>query len=287
MSFSLSGDVTESKPEWMISLEHSVERWLVNDCPAGNAMKKLKGGKEAAQLVLNPLYRSMQREYNIFRKLLGNVVPDLTLVKKALSNEIDINNKIRALFVDLRVEGMPPHWKVYGGCRVNGQTTSLWLPDFTKRVAMFNKLASVKPDTYGNIDIWLGGFISPEAFVAASKQAVARDLKCSLEELTLKVTVDDKTKKKNCFTFKSLHLFGAGWEGDKLCIDDSIMFKLPLTRFTWITKKEAKKDKDLYLPSPVYLDESREKFLFEVELKVPTHIPIEVWSKRGVCICVW
>jgi hypothetical protein len=135
--------------------------------------------------------------------------------------------------------------------------------------------------------ILLFGFIAPEAFVAASKQAVARDLKCSLEELTLKVTVDDKTKKKNCFTFKSLHLFGAGWEGDQLCIDDSIMFKLPLTRFTWITKAEAKKDKNQYLKSPVYLDESREKFLFEVELKAPTHIPLEVWSKRGVCICVW
>jgi hypothetical protein len=22
-------------------------------------------------------------------------------------------------------------------------------------------------------------------------------------------------------------------------------------------------------------------------LKAPTHIPLEVWSKRGVCICVW
>eukprot|EP00463_Aulacantha_scolymantha_P000214 TRINITY_DN1119_c0_g3_i3.p1 TRINITY_DN1119_c0_g3~~TRINITY_DN1119_c0_g3_i3.p1 ORF type:complete len:238 (+),score=61.98 TRINITY_DN1119_c0_g3_i3:325-1038(+) len=55
-----------AKPEWMINLGHSVQEWK-KKVPLINALPPLAKGKQAQELVLDPLYRCMQREYRIFQ----------------------------------------------------------------------------------------------------------------------------------------------------------------------------------------------------------------------------
>lgn len=285
VSLSLGGDGDDSIPEWMTNLQHSVAGWITK-CPSSDALIALPKGKQAEQLILDPLYRSMQREYNIFRNLLEHVCKDLQSTKDGLSGEVEVNNAIRALFTVFQVEGLPKHWAIYGGPRVLARKTSLWLPDFANRIKLLAVLGKTPPEKYGSLDIWLGGLIQPEAFVAASRQAIARYHKWSLDDIVLSCTVDDDSKRVDCFTFVGLELFGAGWK-KKLCIIDASSYKMPPIRFTWVTKDVLKKSKKLTVEVPVYLDNTRTKFLFSVNLERPKEIPITVWSQRGVSLSCW
>jgi len=148
------------------------------------------------------------------------------------------------------------------------------------------KLGKTPPKDYGKLDIWLGGLIQPEAFVAASRQAIARYHTWSLDDIVLIVTVGDNSKREDCYTFVEMELFGAGWNG-KLCITDASSFKMPPIRFTWVRKEVLAKSKKLTVEVPVYLDNTRTKFLFSVNLERPGDIPVSVWSQRGVSLSCW
>lgn len=287
LSFSLSGEVAADRPAWMVSLEQSTLRWL-SQTPKGDALAPLPTGKKLEELVLNPLFRCVQREYNIFRDILGHVVSDLTLVKDVLGGKVDANNRVRALFLSLKKDGVPEHWVRYGGA-LKKDPTSLWIPDFGRRVKQMADIGKTVAEKYGEMDIWLGGFIAPEAFVAATRQAVAQAHNWSLEELVLKVTVDDKSASRaDSYTFIGLELFGAGFEKGALAINNkTLSFKLPPTRCTWVRREVAVQDKKPYVRTPVYLDFTREKFLFAVDLQRPEGVPTELWSQRGTCLTVW
>jgi len=278
-------DSGSAQPEWMTNLASAIVGWI-SKLPAGDAMRPLPKGKQAEELILDPLYRSMQREYRTFQNLLEQVIKNTNNVKDGLEGDIDVTKGIRANMEVFRTEGIPEHWRKYGGPRVLGKKTSLWIPDFTKRVKLLASLEKKKPSQYGDVDLWLGGLINPEAFVAASRQAIARYHSWSLDDIVLKVTVDDKSKRTDCYTMIDLRLFGAGWNG-KLCINDATSFQMPPVRFTWILRKEAKKDKKLYVTVPCYLDDTRSKFLFSIDLERPKDVPINVWYQRGVAISVW
>lgn len=281
---SLGGD-DEAVPEWMNTLAHSVEGWITKT-PSYDALVALPKGKQAEKLILDPLYRSMQREYNFFRNLLERVCKDLKNTKDGLAGEIEVNNAVRALFNVFQVEGLPKHWAIYGGPRVLARKTTLWLTDFADRIKLLATLGKTPPEKYGGLDIWLGGLGQPEAFVAASRQAIARYHKWSLDDIVLICTVDDNSDRTDSYTFVGLELFGAGWQ-KKLCIIDSSSYKMPPIRFTWVTKDVLKKSKQLTVEVPVYLDNTRKKFLFSVNLERPKDIPISVWSQRGVSLSCW
>merc|ERR1711957_410848 len=106
----------------------------------------------------------------------------------------------------------------------------------------------------------------------------------SLEELYLQVTVNDTSAKKDCFTFEGLKLHGASWANNSLSISNaSLSTVLGPTRFTWLLKGKNQKS-DMFATVPVYLDHTREQFLFSVELKRPSSIPKATWAQRGVCL---
>jgi len=252
-------------------------------------MKKLPTGSKLAELVLDPCFRCLQREYNIYYKLLDVIYSDLKFTHAVLTNAEESNNRARNLFNFLQLENIPTHWLKYGSTALKCRTkASLWIPDFAKRIALFAPLGSMAPIEYGNTDMWLGGFMAPAAWIAATKQAIANRHGWSIEELTLKTTVDDSSDRKDSFTFEGMRMFGAKWSGGAIAIDnDDLSFKMPKIRFTWIKKEIAKKDKTLYANIPIYLDESREQFVWAVKLKRPKDVPPTVWDQRGVCLTVW
>lgn len=277
--------VKGARPEWMQQLALSTNNWIKEITGAGT-LKALPSGAELEKLVLNPLFRCVKREYDTFSALSASVASDLTLVRDVLADKEDANNRVRALFVDLKKEAMPAHWIKYGGS-LKKEPLSVWTPDFRKRIELMAKLGASTAEKYGDLDIWLGGFIAPEAFVAATRQAVAQAHSWSLEELELEVTVSDKSPRVDCFTFTDLELHGADWKDNALAINNqNFSIKLPPTRFSW-KKTDGKKANKSVVKVPVYMDSTRSQFLFAVSLARPANIPDEVWSQRGTCLTVW
>jgi len=81
------------------------------------------------------------------------------------------------------LESIPSHWIKYGSSVLKKKTkASLWIPDFAKRVEVLSKLGDLDPSKYGDMDVWLGGFMAPAAWLAATKQAVANRHGWSIDE---------------------------------------------------------------------------------------------------------
>lgn len=267
----------------MIALESSVKAWL-KDAPPSDTLDDLPTGQKQAELLLNPLYRCFQREYNLFQITHDILLEDLKLVAMVLSGAEPANNKVRSLFVKLKKDQIPSEWLTYGNS-LKSVPTAIWITDFTKRVNQMAKLGKIPAEKYTGQEIWLGGLQAPEAFVAATRQAVAQAHSWSLEELSLVVTVDDKkTPSPDSFTFVGMELQGASWQNG-LTIDNTQMScKMPPIRFTWV--KDAPPNPSV-IKVPCYLDFTREQFLFSVQLPRPKDIPEAVWSQRGISLIVW
>lgn len=59
--------------------------------------------------------------------------------------------------------------------------------DFVKRVEQLKKLSASKD--FGQSGLWYGGLLFPEAYLTATRQAVAQKNKYSLEQLELKFEI--------------------------------------------------------------------------------------------------
>ena len=63
-----------------------------------------------------------------------------------------------------------------------------WIADFSRRL---NQLATIATlDSLNNIEVWLGGLFFPEAYITATRQAVAHRKKWSLETLRLRLDIE-------------------------------------------------------------------------------------------------
>lgn len=153
----------------------------------------------------DPLYRLFAREGSIGKNLLGQVRKDLADVVKVCEGELKQTNHLRTLmssltkgqfpFVLFRVflclniastATIPVHWRRYKVKRT--MAVSEWIPDLARRLAQLDNLASL--DTLSNIEIWLGGLFFPEAYITATRQAVAHRKKWSLETLHLRLDIE-------------------------------------------------------------------------------------------------
>ena len=63
-----------------------------------------------------------------------------------------------------------------------------WISDFARRLAQLDQIATL--DNLNNVEVWLGGLFFPEAYITATRQAVAHRKKWSLETLHLKLDID-------------------------------------------------------------------------------------------------
>ena len=81
---------------------------------------------------------------------------------------------------------IPDHWRRYKVKKT--MSVSEWIPDFARRLAQLDSLAEV--DNLTNIEVWLGGLFFPEAYITATRQAVAHRKKWSLETLYLRLDIE-------------------------------------------------------------------------------------------------
>ena len=63
-----------------------------------------------------------------------------------------------------------------------------WITDFARRLEQLTQVAGM--DNLGNVEVWLGGLFFPEAYITATRQAVAHRKKWSLETLCLRLDIE-------------------------------------------------------------------------------------------------
>ena len=63
-----------------------------------------------------------------------------------------------------------------------------WIADFARRLQQLTNIAGL--DNLNNVEVWLGGLFFPEAYITASRQAVAHRKRWSLETLHLQLDLE-------------------------------------------------------------------------------------------------
>jgi dynein heavy chain 1 len=84
-----------------------------------------------------------------------------------------------------RVGTVPDHWRRYKVKR--GIAVSQWISNLAQRLAQLEEITKVT--SYDSYNVWLGGLFFPEAYVTATRQAVAHHNSWSLETLVLRLDV--------------------------------------------------------------------------------------------------
>ena len=162
-----------------------------------------------------------------------------------------------------------------------------WILDFKNRINQLNKITQ-SPD-FGRSGLWIGGLIFPEAYLTATRQSVAQELKVSLDELMLSVELvkNITSVDKTCFVLKGLCIEGAEWSYDenKLIMTDSLFSQLPPFLLKWSVKKNANM-KNIF-PIPVYMNTMRKNLLFSVFIKNESVLSDSDWYQRGIALISW
>jgi dynein heavy chain 1 len=65
---------------------------------------------------------------------------------------------------------------------------SEWVTNFARRLAQLDNIAGL--DNLNNVEVWLGGLFFPEAYITATRQAVAHRKRWSLETLHLRLDIE-------------------------------------------------------------------------------------------------
>jgi len=65
---------------------------------------------------------------------------------------------------------------------------SEWIANFARRLSRLDAIAGL--DNLSNVEVWLGGLFFPEAYITATRQAVAHRKKWSLETLSLRLDIE-------------------------------------------------------------------------------------------------
>lgn len=80
---------------------------------------------------------------------------------------------------------VPLHWVKYKVAK--DTSVARYISDLAARLAQLGTIAT----TSGTVDgIWLGGLFQPEAFITATRQDIAHQNGCSLEQLVLQLSIE-------------------------------------------------------------------------------------------------
>ena len=175
---------------------------------------------------------------------------------------------------------------------------SEWIGDFARRLAQLSEIAGL--DNLNNIEVWLGGLFFPEAYITATRQAVAHRKRWSLETLHLQLDiervndpeafiVDGKffislTRRRApaliSLFFAGLVLEGAAWDTDKLVLNDGETVRLGPSQIRWVQSEETAASR---VNLPVYLNSDRSDVMFTIDLPFDAAAGALV-ATRAVCL---
>ncbi|KAJ7275553.1 dynein heavy chain domain-containing protein [Mycena haematopus] len=183
------------QPAWMRTLLDRCRQWIEVLPAKFNTLAKQSSENE------DPLHRLFSREGRIGRRLLVQVQKDLNDVIKVCQGELKQTNHLRTLmscltkgrdfflrqgFSNTFVGTIPDHWRRYKVGKA--MAVSGWIADLSRRLAQLDSIAGL--DNLNNVEVWLGGLFFPEAYITATRQAVAHRKKWSLETLHLRLDMN-------------------------------------------------------------------------------------------------
>ena len=268
----------KTQASWLVSVQEKSTK-LLKALPL--QVKPLIGNKQSNN---DPIFRFLLREVAVATKLLNKVRDDLDQLILMSKGESKSTNELRDIAKNIFNDSVPKVWQIYSTLELN---VTEWILDLKNRINQLNKITQVKD--YGRSGLWLGGLIFPEAYLTATRQSVAQELKVSLDELMLSVElVKNITSVDNtCFVLKGLCIEGAEWNYDesKLIMTDSLFSQLPPFLLKWSVKKNANLEK--VFPIPVYLNTMRKNLLFSVFIKNESVLTDSDWYQRGIALISW
>mmetsp|Transcript_7815 Transcript_7815/g.12148 ORF Transcript_7815/g.12148 Transcript_7815/m.12148 type:complete len:1370 (-) Transcript_7815:134-4243(-) len=276
------GSITSSHPPWWERVGKLVKYWLKIFPPK---IFSLTSGRPAAA---SALIRCLQREIAMFKSQHEIIFSDLKNADAYFEGKQQASNRTRDVLRVLGTEDKAPRtWNI--SSRDVNMSASVWMQDLINRIQGINQVAQGFVKDIGQRPIWLGGLCNPEAFVAASRQEVARAEKCAVDSLELKVVISESPASSGSeFTYHGFTLFGAESIENKLVLSEQESQKLPFVHFQWCKKASNQprvESKSVVLP--VYLDSSRKKYLFQLKLHFTGDHDYQIFSERGTCISVW
>eukprot|EP01116_Phalansterium_solitarium_P005286 TRINITY_DN1679_c0_g1_i1.p1 TRINITY_DN1679_c0_g1~~TRINITY_DN1679_c0_g1_i1.p1 ORF type:complete len:4594 (-),score=1709.56 TRINITY_DN1679_c0_g1_i1:318-14099(-) len=283
-SESAKDGATDRRPAWMVALKASIEAWLKT------LPESLPLLTRTADNIKNPLFRFFEGEINRASKLLHKVRSDLAELILVCDGAIKPTNYTRALLTNLSKGVVPKDWRKYSV--PNSISLGFWIRDFAQRVLQLVEIRKSK-DFAAPQGLWLGGLLTPEAFMTATRQAAAQANGWSLESLELRVEVlsdagqFDPAADRAAFLIRDLCAEGAAWDASRRCLalSDELWTTLPPVKFAWRLKADSTDDAERTVLLPTYLNDTRLELLFAFAM--PADTPAVVWHQRGVALSTW
>ncbi|KAG2160116.1 dynein heavy chain and region D6 of dynein motor-domain-containing protein [Suillus bovinus] len=267
---------TSQQPAWMRNLHERCREWLTQLPSTLSTLPKQSNDNP------DPLYRLFFREALIGRKLLDQVCKDLADVVKVCDGELKQTNHLRTLMSSLTKGTIPSHWRRYKVPKA--MSVSEWIPDLARRLSQLDSITSVQQNL-SNVEVWLGGLFFPEAYITATRQAVAHRKRWSLETLHLRLDIDQMND-PGAFIVDGLILEGAAWdaENEKLVLNDGQSVRLNASQVRWVQDDSSSEEQPADLVTlPVYLNNDRSDVMFTVDLPFDKQSASLV-AMRAVCL---
>ncbi|OJA07948.1 hypothetical protein AZE42_05923 [Rhizopogon vesiculosus] len=264
------------QPAWMRNLHERCREWLTQLPSTLNTLPKQSNDNP------DPLHRLFFREAMIGRKLLDQVRKDLADVVKVCEGELKQTNHLRTLMSSLTKGTIPTHWRRYKVPKA--MSVSEWIPDLARRLSQLDGITAVQQNL-SNVEVWLGGLFFPEAYITATRQAVAHRKRWSLETLHLRLDIGQMND-PGAFIVDGLVLEGAAWdaENEKLVLNDGQAVRLNASQIRWVQDDSSNEDRPADLVTlPVYLNNDRSDVMFTVDLPFDGHSASLV-AMRAVCL---
>ncbi|KAF8592026.1 dynein heavy chain protein 1 [Ramaria rubella] len=263
---------TSQQPAWMRSLLQHCQEWL-GGLPEGSKVLQKESGDNR-----DPLFRFFAREGTVGRKLLVQVRKDLSDVIKVCEGTLKQTNHLRTLMSHLTKGTIPDHWRRYKVTRTTA--VSQWIPNLGRRLAQLERIAQL--DSLGDVEVWLGGLFYPEAYVTATRQAVAHRKKWSLETLDLRLDLE-QIQDPEAFIVDGLLLEGATYSGHRLSLNNGQSVRLGPSQLRWVQADPSSDAGSSMVNLPVYLNNDRSDVLFTVNLPFE-EASSNMVSMRAVCL---
>lgn len=279
------GQTSLQQPAWMTALGSNAQEWL-NLLPT--ELMKFKGSTES---MTNPLFRFWAREYRIGLELLKTVRNDLDEVVEVCQGHRRQTNHNRSLLNDLAKGTTPSAWRKYAVPR--DTTLPQWIADLRMRLAQLDKVTRESMTTrFELFSVHLGQLFVPSAYLTATRQAIAHRNKTSLENLILRLHVEDGGAALGGFAIEGLSLEGANWTDNHLQLNDGSTTNLQKSSVAW-TPDSAEETAlhengagaaDGAVPLTVYLNRDRSVSLFHVRLAAQHGLTPATVAKRAVAL---
>ncbi|OMJ11354.1 Cytoplasmic dynein 1 heavy chain 1 [Smittium culicis] len=274
--------------------------------------------------VKGSLQRAFEREYNSGFDLLKTIISDLNQLLMVCEGTSKLTNHTRSLVSDFSSSSIPKSWAQAYVVSSGTQLTE-WVSDFSARV---KQLANVLYDSINKSDselissgvlnsIWIGGLFYSEAFITAARQAAAKKMGCSLEELELHMNLSPSSEHNTSHDDLNDSSFFVGVSGLKLqgadlyssdrntnpsiALNNGSSYPLGVCKIYWSRRVVDKSNNDSENSSdqlssnhkhgndtvvlPVYLNSDRNFILFDVAIK-PAEISQtqNLYIQRGVAV---